>query len=656
MKMPRLPLGALGVVAAWLAGVLLALAFDGLAMRIGVALCAVAAVAALLHAHAREAAGAATLALLALAPLHLAILATGALASPVVALAGVWAVAVAWTLPTVGAALAVAAAALLLGGLTAFVDVPHVGGLVGLGAALAAGGLLGAALRRATLRLRLGQRRLIAIEEEARRGMTGAAVGPGERVRLLEGALDSARAQMGAARVVLWQVEPDHNRVVPRLALPGPSPRPVNLSGTPLRWVWEERVPLRLEGRAGGGAAIPADGGACVVPVDDDTILAFEFDPGRLPPDTLSAADAGRYIGALLELQRSQGVADAARRRFDDLLGVLERLASSGAAEEWAAEVAETARILAGGSGALVASWDENGVGSVLALVGDDGGPRAGDPVGAIDSEIALAVRTRSVIVREDIRAGQSRLPVAVASERWFARPRSLASIPLDTTNGIIGMLCVWNADRPALEQPGLATLRTLAPYAALQLRQFAVQETLRERAERDALTGMPNRGAFDERLDVEIARYRRYRHPLSLIVIDVDHFKAVNDTWGHDAGDVVLRHIGRILVASIRETDHAARLGGEEFAVLLPETDLPQAVETAERIRVAVEKASVEHGRETLGVRISAGVATCPTVASDPASLIPSADAALYASKQGGRNRVTAATPSEDPSITSRK
>jgi diguanylate cyclase (GGDEF)-like protein len=252
--------------------------------------------------------------------------------------------------------------------------------------------------------------------------------------------------------------------------------------------------------------------------------------------------------------------------------------------------------------------------------------------------------------VRDDTRGG-GLMPLAYAAERWYARPRALAVLPLETTDGVLAVVAAWNADRASLDDAGLATLRTLAPYAALQLRQMLVQDTLRERAERDALTGLPNRGAFDEKMREEIALFRRYHRPVSVIVIDVDHFKTVNDTYGHDAGDVVLRQVARILAASIRETDFAARLGGEEFAVILPETELSQAVDTADRIRVAVERGSIEYEGQTLSVRASAGVSACPTVVRDPATLLTSADTALYASKQGGRNRVTAASASEPSS-----
>ena len=502
-------------------------------------------------------------------------------------------------------------------------------------------------LRAETARLRQIQRRLEEIDDEARRFGGERPQTPAERARALESALASAAAQLGAARVVLWDVEADNNRLVPRHAVPGPVVRPVNLTGTPLRWVWEEKLPLRLEAKAGSGW-LAASGGACAVPVHDNAILVFEFEQGWLPEDVVAANDAGRYVAAMLDLQRAQQGADAAHARFDELLGLLERLTRAHRMDEWAGELAGTARTLIGGTGGAVVTWNGTG-GRVVAVGGGDGGPTAGMSVEAGASEIGLAARNAAPIIRPEV---TTRTPLVAASERWFARPRALAVLPLETADGVLGLVAAWNADRTGFDDAGLAALRTLAPYAALQLRQMVMQDTLRERAEKDALTGLPNRGAFNEKFDELVKQYRRYRHPLSLILLDVDHFKRVNDTYGHEAGDVVLRQVGQILVSSVRETDFAARIGGEEFAVLLPETDLEHAVDTAERIRHAVEQATFDYQGQSLAVRTSAGVASSPRVLADPAGLLTSADGALYASKQDGRNRVTAAPSSARSSI----
>jgi diguanylate cyclase (GGDEF)-like protein len=117
----------------------------------------------------------------------------------------------------------------------------------------------------------------------------------------------------------------------------------------------------------------------------------------------------------------------------------------------------------------------------------------------------------------------------------------------------------------------------------------------LEELAAMDGLTGLKNRRAFEDRLEEEVARARRHGHPLSLILIDIDHFKSYNDTFGHPKGDEVLRHVGRLLMRLMRDTDFAARYGGEEFAIILPNTDREGAHQVAERLRLTIEGATWE-------------------------------------------------------------
>lgn len=158
---------------------------------------------------------------------------------------------------------------------------------------------------------------------------------------------------------------------------------------------------------------------------------------------------------------------------------------------------------------------------------------------------------------------------------------------------------------------------------------------TLLERSLKDKLTGVGNRAAFDERLTEETYRAKRYELPLSLLLIDVDHFKDYNDHFGHPAGDEALRRVARAL-GDVRPSDFVARYGGEEFAVILPSTGAEMAGLTAERLRRSVEAASFPHRPIT----VSIGVATLRD-ACDPTELIAKADEALYAAKHGGRNRV---------------
>ena len=169
-------------------------------------------------------------------------------------------------------------------------------------------------------------------------------------------------------------------------------------------------------------------------------------------------------------------------------------------------------------------------------------------------------------------------------------------------------------------------------------------EQELRQLAITDGLTQVANRRHFDERIHEEIDRSQRYGRPLVLLLLDIDHFKKVNDSYGHPAGDAVLRRVADICRASIRTLDLVARFGGEEFAILLPETDIPGALQLAERIREEIAASPVVYGPHTIQVTASLGVAATENGDRDSEQLLKAADEMLYAAKQGGRNQVACA------------
>ncbi|MEM9292520.1 MAG: GGDEF domain-containing protein [Acidobacteriota bacterium] len=168
----------------------------------------------------------------------------------------------------------------------------------------------------------------------------------------------------------------------------------------------------------------------------------------------------------------------------------------------------------------------------------------------------------------------------------------------------------------------------------------------------RDRLTGLLNRGIFDARLHEEVKRAHRSGKPISVAMIDVDHFKAFNDTFGHEAGDEALRAVSAQLVRSFRATDVVARYGGEEFAVILPGMSMRHAHQRMEAVRAAVEdlRIAVRGSRELATVTVSGGVAVWPTEGSDIQQVVAMADQRLYRAKQGGRNRVICPRQPEPP------
>ncbi len=163
----------------------------------------------------------------------------------------------------------------------------------------------------------------------------------------------------------------------------------------------------------------------------------------------------------------------------------------------------------------------------------------------------------------------------------------------------------------------------------------------LKRLSQEDPLTGIPHKGAFEEALAREVARARRYLHPLALALLDVDHFKAVNDRHGHLAGDMVLRELSGVVRPLVRAEQILARIGGEELGLLLPEVPLEKAALFAEKIRRLIEERAFEFQGARIAVTVSIGIAALEPCDGSPQALQARADARLYAAKRAGRNRV---------------
>lgn len=189
----------------------------------------------------------------------------------------------------------------------------------------------------------------------------------------------------------------------------------------------------------------------------------------------------------------------------------------------------------------------------------------------------------------------------------------------------------------PATEQ----ILGTLMENASVAFIRAVLYQQMERFATTDGLTGLNNHRNFQELLAQEIERSRRYRRPLALLLMDIDHFKGFNDTYGHPVGDLVLKEISACIQRSIRLNDLSARYGGEEFVVIVPETDEKGALITAERIRSTIEQHTIISLDRQLKVTVSIGCSAFPESAPSQQALIDTADKALYAAKEGGRNRV---------------
>ncbi len=220
---------------------------------------------------------------------------------------------------------------------------------------------------------------------------------------------------------------------------------------------------------------------------------------------------------------------------------------------------------------------------------------------------------------------------------------KSILMVPMLLRGEPIGAIIATDKKGGSFTETDEDLLLNLAFHSALAIEKVQFYEEILKMASTDGLTGLINHRTFQEKLQIEIDRARRFGHKVSLLMIDIDHFKKFNDTYGHTNGDEVLKRVACILQDNIRSIDLAARYGGEEFAVVLPQVSLPGAIVVAERIRKKTEEHELVFNGKKEHVTVSIGVATFPDDASDREELIDNADKALYLAKRTGRNRVCA-------------
>ncbi|MFE8071438.1 diguanylate cyclase [Marinobacteraceae bacterium S3BR75-40.1] len=262
---------------------------------------------------------------------------------------------------------------------------------------------------------------------------------------------------------------------------------------------------------------------------------------------------------------------------------------------------------------------------------------------------VNYVARTRKTLVIEDARKPHNALPALYRDEEVVEREvRSLLCMPLisgEEENRLVGILYLENnAASGAFTRSRTEVLDIicLAAVGRIELSRKAVS---------DGLTGLFNHEYFKRMLEKEIQLSHRQHRSLSLILLDVDHFKSFNDQWGHQLGDRVLQTVAQTVPHSCRESDIVARYGGEEFAVILPDTSMEEGLEVAERIRSSIAETVVEHQGQPLSVTISLGVSSLGVETESAEALIKAADEALYQAKENGRNAVVGAFDVTDTS-----
>lgn len=224
--------------------------------------------------------------------------------------------------------------------------------------------------------------------------------------------------------------------------------------------------------------------------------------------------------------------------------------------------------------------------------------------------------------------------------------PAEYCCVPMMAQGQALGVLYLCATHKGQLTESTKVLAMTVAEHIALALANLKLRETLHNQSIRDPLTGLYNRRYLEEALDREVERAQLKGHPLSLMMIDVDHFKQFNDDFGHEAGDEVLRQLGQFFLKNIRETDIACRYGGEEFTLILPEAPLPVTQERAQHLRQKVKGLMMEfEGLQLPAIALSLGVAGFPEHGHTSSALMRAADVALYQAKADGRDRVIVAS-----------
>jgi diguanylate cyclase (GGDEF)-like protein len=254
----------------------------------------------------------------------------------------------------------------------------------------------------------------------------------------------------------------------------------------------------------------------------------------------------------------------------------------------------------------------------------------------------ALRSELPSVVATGDDLEGEA---LATHEPRVTQTPRPMLSVPILREHHLLGLVTAVDPEEGVFSDDDVEALSALAVQAGVAIENARLHRVVERQAVTDALTGLANRRQFYEVLGREYERAQRFGQPVSLILLDIDDFKQINDSRGHLAGDAVLHSVAATLAEVIREIDLAARYGGEEFAVLLPQTGPEGAANLAERLRSEIAARKIRFGTDEIaGVTASFGVAAGPVNEQTQIDLIASADAALYQAKREGKNHVTVA------------
>ncbi|MBJ6765597.1 diguanylate cyclase [Myxococcaceae bacterium JPH2] len=358
--------------------------------------------------------------------------------------------------------------------------------------------------------------------------------------------------------------------------------------------------------------------------------------------EKLLSTIAGEVLRSI-EVERVMSYIRKTRDEKDRFFRAIEELNRAGSPDQVFVAVLESTRQLAGldfCAVTLVSEQDGKRVHRVARMTGVTAQGKALEGRTFVDNNglVANVVRYGAPLPGRDIKAMDRQ--VIFDDETQIRGLGALKIFPLVAGDRILGTLVAGSRKKSVFDQDVLRMIEVIAIQAAQAVLRAQLYEQMERMATTDGLTGLLNHRTFQSRADEILAQARRYQRKCSIVLTDVDHFKSVNDTYGHPTGDLVLKGVARIIKSMARDTDVVARYGGEEFVLIMPETDVPGAKAIAERIREAVMAEVFQTEMGPLKVTMSLGVSTFPDNGLEKQQLIDLADQCLYHSKRNGRNQ----------------
>lgn len=453
---------------------------------------------------------------------------------------------------------------------------------------------------------------LLGLETDARTLQLRAASTTGPRIS--QGPFDSGEGVFGAAlndSAPLELVGPQAIRSLPYYETPGAVGHVVAL-------------PLRERGLARG-------------------LLVMDRERARplSPPELETLNETARLVQRTVANERALIQLEEAKREQSKLYRAVERLNEANSEAAVIQAGVGSAREFAAFHFAAVTLLRSDGIQEICGVSGEGAEQLAGQTFQDSHGLVGMVTDSRQVLpYRGECEAGAQ---VVFSPKLDTPELASLLVLPLLVRKEVLGTLVLGSSETGAFGSAERMTLQVLARHVAVSLANARMVKRLEELATTDGLTGLLNKRSLIEVAQQKLLSAQRFSKSLSLLICDLDHFKRVNDTYGHDVGDRVIAGFARVLSRSKRETDAVGRFGGEEFVVVCEETDEAGARLLAERVRSELAATSFVTAKGTLRVTASIGAATCPLAPSDWDELFKAADEALYVAKRSGRDRVVA-------------